>query len=138
VKDTLFIDETNFDNVAVGYLSNKHITREMYNSSLVALMSSKTDITKFLSDRTNDYLLRLALNKLIIVSNEFGVEGSQRLMFYRCRDSMPHLVALKTMWTALNMLNEPLVITKDLTVDLHTVEIDIDMFVKLNNLTRVV
>ena len=137
MKFTLLSEET-FDEVSICYLQNKHMTREMYNSALISLMSAKTDITKYISSKGDKHLLRLAINKLIILGNEFGVEGSQRLMFYRCKDSVKHLETLKTIWVALGLLEEPLQITDVLTIDYNTVEMDMDLYAVLSNLTRAV
>ena len=80
------------------------------------LYSVKGDMTKFVSDPT-EQLLRMIVNKLVIISNEFGVEGCQRLMFYRCTDLPTHLSILRTIWDYLDLMDEPLLISDTLTID---------------------
>lgn len=120
------IDNTNFLSVAVDYFIPSCVSREVFTSSLNIIYSAKGDITKYLNN-PDDYLLRMVVNKIITITNEFGVEGCQRLLFFRCSDNEKHIIVLKTIWVALDLLNEPLPISNELTID-YSIDIDIDLF----------
>lgn len=129
MTDFRLIDNSNFLSVAVDYFIPSCTSREVFTSSLNIIYSAKGDITKYLNN-PDDYLLRMVVNKLITISNEFGVEGCQRLLFFRCTDNPDHLITLKSIWVALDLLDEPLPISNELTID-YTIDININIFTRL-------
>lgn len=118
--------------IAVDYFIPKCVSRETFMASLNVIYSAKGDITKYINN-PSDYLLRMIVNKLITISNEFGVEGCQRLMFFRCTDNHEHISVLKTIWVVLDLLSEPLPISEDLTIDFN-IDVDIDVYTRLKAL----
>lgn len=115
---------------AESFVSPCH-TRQQFIDTLNLLNTAKGEISKYFGHR-NDKNLRLLLNRVIILANEFGVEAAQRLLFFKCKDSVDHLVFLKTILTFLDWLEEPLLISSDLTID-FSIDIDATVFASLNN-----
>ena len=116
--DFELITPETFDACALGYYRNRVLSREAFESSLYLMFTAKGDITKYLN-APDDQLLRMIVNKLVIMSNEFGLEGAQRLIFFRCRTSIPHVEVLRTIWSVLKLMDEPLLVSEGFTIDEH-------------------
>jgi hypothetical protein len=74
------------------------------------------DMTRYITKREPN-ILRQAMNKLVILSNCFGTEGSQRLLFFRSQDRDDHMQFLRTVYLHLGTLKEPLYINDELVID---------------------
>lgn len=109
------VNEDNFQIVAAKSYQNICFSTKEFFEDLSVIENIKSDITRYFNI-PEERSLRILLNKLTVISNQFTPEIAQKLLFYRLRNAEEHINFLKTVYTFLDVMPDDLFINDELQI----------------------